>query len=149
MSYREFNINDASVLDKLKAYGIKEDDIFAALECDLSDTQMYAKSIKGTPLKIPDLRGPQIFLALSNDRHALIEMANHLPRCHYSFIIAAWCLCFGVPGASLICIEVCFLFGQRKLLSSLVTDGLRVDRRCVVRWINRRSSCRFGIGNSR
>ncbi len=44
MSYSEFNINDASVLDKLKAYGIKEDDIAAALECDLTDTQMYAKS---------------------------------------------------------------------------------------------------------
>ena len=44
MSYSEFNINDASVLDKLKAYSIKEDDIAAALECDLTDTQMYAKS---------------------------------------------------------------------------------------------------------
>ncbi len=44
MSHKDFNINDASVLDKLKAYGIKEDDIVAALDCDLTDTQMYAKS---------------------------------------------------------------------------------------------------------
>lgn len=44
MSYKDFTINDKSVLDALKAFGVEENSVVAAIECDLTDTQMYAKS---------------------------------------------------------------------------------------------------------
>ena len=60
--------------------------------------QKLPKTVKGTPLNIPDFTGAHNYLALFNDRHTLEEKILRLPRCHYSVIIAALCLCFGVPG---------------------------------------------------
>ena len=44
MGLKDFTINDASVIDSLKAFGVEEGDIVAALGCDLTDTQMYEQS---------------------------------------------------------------------------------------------------------
>ena len=115
----------------------------------LLSAQKFAKSVKGTPLKNPDFTGATQLARFSIDRHLLIEMANHLPRCRYIVIVVALCLCFGVPGAGLLCAEVFCTLGQRKLLASLVSDGLRAGRRSVLRWFYRRSSCLFGLGDLR
>ena len=94
---------------------------------------------RGHPLTTPLLRESPIVRAPFTDRHALEENIQRLPRCRYIVVIAALCLCFGVPGAGLICTEVCFTLGQRQLLTSLVADGPRAGRRSVLRWIKRRS----------
>ena len=99
----------------------------------LLSAQKYAKSVKGSPLKIPDFTGATQLARFSIDRHLLIEMANHLPRCRYFVVIGTFCICFGVPGANLVCTEVACTLSQRQLLLNLVSDGLRVGRRSVVR----------------
>ena len=67
----------------------------------LLSAQKYAKSVKGTPLKIPDFTGAAQSVCFSIDRHLLIEMANLMPRCRYIAVIGALCLCFGVPGVDM------------------------------------------------
>ena len=81
----------------------------------------------------PRFTGAAQSARFSVDRHLLVEMANLMPRCHYIVVIGAVCLSFGVPGASLLCTEVCCTLSQRQLLTSLVSDGLRAGRRSVMR----------------